>query len=122
MKDGLEHRMDLKLGEQLTGLSPTVCRRAIRELQRVDEALGGIKRTANLPDYCHALISLLEKQTDIRTMLLKKIGGDSHGNLDFFLDHCECFLDAIEDDESNVVADGHIPPGTFGGEEESKRG
>ena len=50
------------LGEQLTGLSPTVCRRAIAAIRKADEDAGGEKRTEDLPEHCHHLLSLLTAQ------------------------------------------------------------
>lgn len=99
--------VELKLGEQLTGLSPTVCRRAIYELRLADKTLGGEDRTLRLPTYCFALILFLEKQTGVHTMNLSSYNGDNHRSLDNFLEQCEGFLDTVE----GVYLDcGHIPP------------
>lgn len=98
---------ELKLGEQLTGLSPTVCRRAIYELRLVDKTLGGKGRTFKLPTYCFALILFLEKQTGVHTMNLSSCNGDDHRSLDNFLEQCQGFLDTVE---GAYLDCDHIPP------------
>lgn len=55
----------MALDEQLTGLSPTVCRRAIKAIRDADTRMGGEKRQEDLPVYCESLLTLLEDQINI---------------------------------------------------------
>jgi hypothetical protein len=120
-----EHEMnlELKLGEQLTGLSPTVCRRAIFAIRDEDDRLGGECREVNLPKYCEGLIYLLFEQTDVQDAnggisLLRRA---NRKDLYDILNQMVIFLDVVEGVTQNPTGD-HIPPGTFDGEEESRRG
>lgn len=108
-----------KLGEQLTGLSPTVCRRAIAAIRQEDERLGGENRTVPLPSFCHGLVLLITKQTytifSAPELLCERY---PHNRTDLLsaLNQAELFLNIVEGVEpakAQKPAGDHIPPGTF---------
>ncbi|MDO8505083.1 MAG: hypothetical protein Q7S48_00655 [bacterium] len=82
------------LGEQLTALSPIVCRRAIAALREADEDAGGEDRTEDLPDYCDYLTVLLAKQTGADTSCITLYGYRSR--LYSCLYDIELFLNIVE--------------------------
>lgn len=89
--------LELKLGEQLTGLSPTVCRRAIAAvhawLATAQEHSGYVDE----PNHIRACISLLAAQTNIRDHYQHTMHGRS--TVKQYLDACETFLDIVEGKE-----------------------
>ena len=92
-------RLELRLGEQLAGLSPLVCRRAIAALRKADADAGGDNREeSNLPPHCAGLFELVTGQTNI----WNNVSGDlvthvsSRNNLLTFLSEAERFLDIVE--------------------------
>lgn len=88
----------LHLGEQLTGLSPTVCRRIIAAIRERDAKEGGEKRETWLHD-CRNLICLLIEQMKMQ----KQTGYETHltnpgyrAELLELLHNVETFLDIVE--------------------------
>ncbi len=109
MKEEMKQHLVLKLGEQLTGLSPTVCRRAIAAVRKEDERLGGESRKDNLPDYCQNLLHLLGEQIHND---FSYHSAQHRNKLVNLLNQAELFLDIVE---------GARKP-NHDGEEESRRG
>lgn len=106
----------LVFGEQLTGLSPMACRRAVKAIREEDERLGGEKRKEDLPEYCKGLIALLFSQIDMdggpNAPCMPLFRSQLHGSLDqmvIFLN----IVEGIEPAEAQKPAGDRIPPGTF---------
>lgn len=82
-----------KLGEQLTGLSPTVCRRAIAAIRKEYKRRGDSVPKNPLPTYCEGLLELLDKQTYIGmhydTAHLRSILLDALNQVELFLNVVE---------------------------------
>ncbi|KKR99793.1 MAG: hypothetical protein UU49_C0003G0007 [Candidatus Magasanikbacteria bacterium GW2011_GWC2_41_17] len=108
-----EINLELKLGEQLTGLSPTVCKRAIFAIHDEDNRLGGESRKTELPEYCGGLLFLLGNQTNVYSSCDQLLRPEYRNHLYELLNQMTIFLNVVEGTE---------PTGTFDGEEESKRG
>ncbi len=120
-------RKKMELGEQLMGLSPTVCRRAIAALRAADKALGGKKRKKDLPYFCRALIGLLGKEVSILFLDQAFLGPVENIRNDLIerLDQAEVFLDIVEGKISEEQLEAIVNPLTDeheAAEETARRG
>ena len=102
-------RMELQLGEQLTGFSPTICRRAIAAIRKAHAGLN--PQRDYLPEFCTGLLVLLCHQTQMGTdEAFDKPAylHPGHRNVVLaFLDACDKFLDVVKGVETT---DATTPP------------